>query len=71
MTDIENQSTVKDGNWLFYNVVLSKNSPEKCLQKLKWEYTLPEFWELKQVVEMMDSIEVAANKDHLLESKKK
>jgi len=71
MTDIDSQSTVKDNNWVFYNVVLSKNTPESCLQKLKWEYTLPEFWELKQVVEMVDSVEVAVNKDNILESKKK
>ena len=70
MKRIEETSSVDDDSWVFYNVALSKHTTEKDVKKLKWGYSLCEFWELKQVVDIMESVEMASHKDSELESKR-
>jgi hypothetical protein len=71
MSSIEKDCTIPDNDWLFYNVALSKNTMVKDPQILMWDYDLPSFWKLKQVVEIMDAIEQASNEDHIQEAKRK
>ncbi len=59
--------------WCF-QIATSEYSPEKNIDKLKYEYSLPDFWKIKLYVEAM-SLKAAANSlddmDSILESQNK
>jgi hypothetical protein len=57
------KASLTEADWVFYGVLSSKHCPIKDIRILKNEYSLPEFLKLKEYVEMMTDLEIAAQKD--------